>query len=68
MKNPKNECVDFLDSAIELLSDMKVMLTEGGEDVSAAGFLEDSHEAIRRINWAVSQALLPLLETPSAEG
>ncbi len=62
MADRKIECVEFLDSAVELIKEMRSMLTEGGEDSDAAGFLEASHEAIGRINYAVSTALLPLLE------
>lgn len=57
-----NECSQALDQAIELIQEMKEILTDGDSDAPLA-FLEAAQDVQDRLNRAVLIAISPLLQS-----
>jgi len=63
----KEQCLDYLNDAISLLSEMKDMLDDGEHDAPQA-FLEAAHDVQDMVNKAVNEAIIPLLQTKTGYG
>ncbi|KRB67015.1 hypothetical protein [Noviherbaspirillum sp. Root189] len=57
----KEKCLAYLEEGIELLQEMKDIL-ESAESDSPQAFLEAAHDVQDRVNKAIAEAIIPIIQ------